>query len=414
MAAPMVRTSTPGIYKRGSRYVLSYRVDGKQKWESARTLADARALRDKRRVAVAEGEFHAGSNVTFAEYAAEWIDRYQGKGRGFRESTREEYRRSLERYALPFFGRLPKSRQKLSAVTPRDVSNFIAWMIDAEEQGRELSDSTVRNAFNPVRACFSTAVRENLIRSNPTRDVALPHRPKVDENDGDHEVRVFTGDELLTALRVVHPKHRTLFRLLAETGLRISEALALQWKHVQVDGAAPEVRVRRAYVRGRFNPPKSRHGRRDIPLSLALADELRIRRSSAEWCEDDDLVFPSEAGAPIDVHNLRRRFLRPAVAEAGAEWAGFHTFRHTCASMLFGRGRNPKQVQKWLGHHSAAFTMDRYVHLLGGDKGEALDVFQSVNRVQTQHPETARNDQVANFAGPACPSGFDVLDRMAA
>jgi integrase len=52
--------------------------------------------------------------------------------------------------------------------------------------------------------------------------------------------------------------------------------------------------------------------------------------------------------------------LKPAAQEAGAAWAGFHTFRHTCASMLFHDGRNAVQVQRWLGHHSAAFTLATY------------------------------------------------------
>jgi hypothetical protein len=42
----------------------------------------------------------------------------------------------------------------------------------------------------------------------------------------------------------------------------------------------------------------------------------------------------------------------------------FHTFRHTCASLLFAAGRNPKQVQCWIGHHSPSFTLDVYGHLL--------------------------------------------------
>lgn len=53
-------------------------------------------------------------------------------------------------------------------------------------------------------------------------------------------------------------------------------------------------------------------------------------------------------------------------------WAGFHTFRHTVASRLFAEGRNVVQVQRWLGHHSASFTLDTYVHLLDNDLGEPL------------------------------------------
>jgi integrase len=56
--------------------------------------------------------------------------------------------------------------------------------------------------------------------------------------------------------------------------------------------------------------------------------------------------------------------LVPACAEAGVEWASYHTIRHTVASRMFAAGRNAVQVQHWLGHHSAAFRLATYVHLL--------------------------------------------------
>lgn len=56
-------------------------------------------------------------------------------------------------------------------------------------------------------------------------------------------------------------------------------------------------------------------------------------------------------GAPINTGNLRRRVLKPAAEEACVSWVGFHTFRHTCAFLLFAEGRNAVQVKRWLGHH---------------------------------------------------------------
>src|SRR6478609_7960513 len=70
--------------------------------------------------------------------------------------------------------------------------------------------------------------------------------------------------------------------------------------------------------------------------------------------------------------NLRRDGLSAAREEADLTWVGFHTFRHTCATMLFAQGRNAVQVQRWLGHHSPAFTLATYVHLLDGDLGGPL------------------------------------------
>lgn len=93
-------------------------------------------------------------------------------------------------------------------------------------------------------------------------------------------------------------------------------------------------------------------------------------------------MFTTSVGTLHDGDNLADRVLAPACSEAGVEWAGFHTFRHTVASRLFAAGRNPVQVQRWLGHHSASFTLDTYVHLLDADLGDPLAP-QSANKVQT-------------------------------
>ena len=69
------------------------------------------------------------------------------------------------------------------------------------------------------------------------------------------------------------------------------------------------------------------------------------------------------------VRNVRRRALQPAVEEADAAWAGFHTFRHTFASMHIVRGTNVVQLSRLLGHHSQAFTLPVYAHLIDGNVG---------------------------------------------
>jgi integrase len=403
MAAKLERTRYPGVYKRGSRYVAIYRVGGRQRQEACRTLGEARKVRAARQADVARGEFSEQTTLTFNKYASEWVERYHGRGRGFRESTRDDYERALTMYAFPFFDE--RHRRTVSQISPRDIANFIGWLCDedamavlerehveqearrARAQGKRprkrtvparkrLSDNTVRNILNPVRACLATAVQEGLIRHNPAQGIALPHRPLIDDEDDRENVRPLTREQLATLLDLVPARHRTMFRLLAATGLRISELIALQWRHVKLDGSQPHVAVRRAIVRGRVQAPKSRHGRRDVPLGPELVSELRRHRTASEWPREGDPVFPSLAaeGTPLEPGNLRRRVLAPAAEEAGVAWAGFHTFRHTCASLLFDEGRNVKQVQRWLGHHSASFTLDTYVHLLSDDIGEPLAI----------------------------------------
>jgi integrase len=183
-------------------------------------------------------------------------------------------------------------------------------------------------------------------------------------------------------VELIHPRHRLMFEVLAATGLRRSEILALEGRHLELDGDHPCVKVRQRVRRLSgsgllVGPLKSRYARRDVPISLRLAGRLK-----ALHVAPDALVFPSQAGTMLDGNNVSERVLGPACEEAGVEWAGWHTFRHTVASRLFASGRNAVQVQRWLGHHSPAFTLATYVHLLDGDVGEPLAP-QSANKVQT-------------------------------
>ena len=253
-------------------------------------------------------------------------------------------------------------------------------------------------------------MEEELIRSNPTTRVALPHRERADDDhdDDEHEVRVLTRDQLATLLALIPERHRLLFRFLAATGLRISELIALQWQHLALDGSRPHVKVRRAIVRGRLGQVKTRYGRREVRLPFELVSGLRQHRKDSEWPGDRHPVFPSMTGTPLEPGNLRRRVLAPAAEEADVEWCGLHTFRHTCASLLFDRGRNVLQVQRWLGHHKPSFTLDTYVHLLPDDLGEPLELaaeLESGNRVATRPHETSRNGGPATGPDSAFQSG---------
>jgi integrase len=170
----------------------------------------------------------------------------------------------------------------------------------------------------------------------------------------------------------VPQKWRPLFELLAATGLRISEATGLRWSDLVLDSPTPHLQVKRARVRGAIVAPKSRHGARLIPLTRELAALLHAHcpRKAA----GDAFVFPGRS----DQGSLRRRVLVPAAERAGLSGVGFHTLRHTCASMLIASGLSQLRLQRWMGHHSPAFTLETYGHLIDGDLGPALDLRQEL------------------------------------
>src|SRR5207302_115510 len=84
------------------------------------------------------------------------------------------------------------------------------------------------------------------------------------------------------------------------TGLRISEAIGLQRRHLALDGSKPHVKVRRAIVKRREEPPKSRHGKRNVPLSASLVSKLRQHLADASE-SPTALVFPSSTGTALDL-----------------------------------------------------------------------------------------------------------------
>ena len=129
--------------------------------------------------------------------------------------------------------------------------------------------------------------------------------------------------------------------------------------------------VRRAWVREQFGPPKSRHGRRNVPIGRRLVDELRDHRAHSD--PRHDLVFTSQVGTVLRPENLRRA-LMPFAEEADVAWLGFHAFRHGFASALIEDGRNIVQISRLLGHHSPSFTLTVYAHLMDDGVGGPLEL----------------------------------------
>jgi integrase len=404
--AALDKTNDPGIYKRetargDTRYVVTYWVGGKQRQATRRTLREARALKRSREADRDRGELFEASRRSFREYAAEWVESYQGNGRrGLTEQTRAEYRRDLTRYAYPFIA--DHLGRSLASLTRADIRSWAAWLCDEKEHGKRLADATVRRVMAPVRACLSTAADDGLIRANPADGVKLPRREQITEDD--EERRPFTREQLDAFLRVAHPAHNLMFRLIAATGLRWGEAAALQQRDLSIgDPFSPTIKVRRALNKaGEFKPPKSRHGRREVPLPRALADELR---KQAAGLDPEGLLFTTQRGTPLSYRNQLTRAFKPAAEEAGAEWAAFHTLRHTFASLHIARGTNIVQLSRMLGHHSPDFTLRVYAHLIPGDKVAALDLEQELS----DRPAVAHIGMALGSGTESTPNGVPAI-----
>lgn len=377
MAAPLEKTDVPGVYRRGSRYVYSYRHRGRQKWGSAATKTAARRAKAAVETDIRRGEHREGRTVTFETYALEWVATYQGRtSRGVDAGTREEYMRSLKARAIPALGSM-----RMTEIEPPDLRRFVATLAAAG-----LAPGSVRKYLAPVRALFATAVEDGIIKANPAATVRIA-AARDDAEDG--PAKAMTGDELARLLAELPPERREFFEFLAKTGLRISEAVGLRFGDLaRTEDGRPCVRLRQQLYRGQRKRLKTRDGRRDVPLSPDLARRLWARHGG-----DDAPLFPASRGGHLNERALRRDVLAPAAIRAGVPWVTFHTFRHTCASMLFASGKNAKQVAGWLGHTDPAFTLRTYVHLLDGGLGDA-DALDQMVGVRTEVQTSAAIGEV--------------------
>lgn len=189
-----------------------------------------------------------------------------------------------------------------------------------------------------------------------------------------------TRDELAHLLKICRahePDFYALVLLLARTGLRLGEAVALQWDDIDWHGSFAD--IERSYSKRRYSTPKSGKGRR-VDLSDHLVEVLNARHVAAKkhalrtgtplapW------VFPGDPPSqPMDASNFRRRQWARILKEAGVHALRLHALRHTYASLLISQGESLAYVRDQLGHHSIQITVDTYGHLVPGGNRAAVN-----------------------------------------
>lgn len=385
MAARMEKTKTPGVYRRGGRYVVVWQHKGRQRKESFRNLAEAREAQGKRRQ---HGEKRPPTRQTFEEYAGEWLGTYTGRtNRGRPGSlTSADYRRSVER-AVKFFG----SRRRLADVEPPDVRAYVR-----ELEGEGMAPSSVRKRLAPLKAMFATAVEDGALPRDPTRAVRVSGRRSDGEVEEQH-AHAMTRERLAHFLSAVPEEWRLFFELLAHSGLRISEQIGLDCGDV-LFGDRPRLRVERQHCKGETRGLKY-ESRREVPLSPGMARRLWVHTEGGKR-QNDAPLFPNTRGGRLSESNLRYRVLDRARQRVDLPWVTFHTFRHTCASLLFEAGKDVKQVSEWLGHADAAFTLRTYVHLMDAGLGEAEFLDEAVGALVGRPPQQVEASEGSDTLNP--------------
>jgi integrase len=238
----------------------------------------------------------------------------------------------------------------------------------AERFRQQLGWQTVRNAWTLLSGILETAVEYGYLTVNPARGVKFP------QQEAREAPAIIAGGDFARLLNELSEPHRTMVELIAATGLRIGELLAVRWR--ALDLAVGTLTVRESVFEGKFQRPKTHKSRRTIPLGPHTLTSLQAHRDRATRKGDEDLVFPNKSGEPLRESKLLRNVLQPAAERAGLGRVTWHQFRHIHSSLLNDLRVPVKIAQEQLGHASIQTTLNIYTHVVDASHRQAIEAVE--------------------------------------
>jgi integrase len=288
------------------------------------------------------GRLSKPTKLTLQDWVSEWLQ--QGE---WRPSTRAAYERSLAAWCDELGGR------KLHTLTPALLHGVLArW----KRQG--VGARTLQQRWQYFRACLAQAVRLDLLPSNPLDRIQRPHAVAT------AKVRWSTVDvrAFLAACRASPRAHADLLAFLLLSGARVSEALALTWRDIDVARGVIHVEKALVWVGNTWTieTPKSLAGRRTLHVP---PDAVEIVQARPRALDPDERIFQTSTGAPPRKDNLSR-LMKALCADADVARIRVHDLRHVHAALCVVGGLDVKALQQRLGHSRASVSLDIYSYAM--------------------------------------------------
>lgn len=364
-------TTRTGV--RGRTYRVAWRYAGEQYGESFKTNDDARDFRAwvelnpsgtlsrwqaERRT---RAEVRAEAGPTVAELYAEYTALRPASVSASRLAADD----SLFRMQLAGLHGV-HVRQDGDKVTP-SVKAVRTWQAGLERMPRAgrigYAPKTIADARGLLRAVMQVAVDDGVIRVNPVDSVRAPNA----------ELQALTAEDVLSlaeleaVLKCAPQRWRALFTVMGYTGCRLSEALGLTPRHIDLDAGTMAIRQRVQEVAGKSTVApgaKTRGSVRETWLDPEVIDALRDHLA-AYPAGEDELIFRTESGGIPSRSNLLPRQFAPALLAAGvARRLGVMNLRHTAISHMLGAGMPAIAVAARVGHANPTMTLNRYARFI--------------------------------------------------
>lgn len=340
---------------------------------------------------LSQGTYIKEQNVTFEQFAQEWILGYEGTGK-VKISTVRVRQHEISKL-MTYFGKL-----RLREITKKRYQDALIHL-----KGQGYADNTVDGVHRTGRMIFKRAVELEVIKSDPTEYAFVPKVQKtVAELEQEIEVpKYLEKEELALFLRTAKEYgldgDYVIFLTLAYTGIRAGELCALKWRDISY--AKNTISITKTYYNPTNNtreyhllPPKTKTSKREIDVEAIVINELEqlrvkqniIKMRYRKSYHDHDFVFAKSdeenAGYPEYLKQIQNRMARLLrLAKLNPDLTP-HSLRHTHTSLLAEAGVSLETIMARLGHKDDDTTKNVYLHVTKPTKKEASHKFGELMR----------------------------------
>lgn len=344
-------------------------IEGKRISYSAKTKKECQIWIHKISNNLDQGWDYANGQTVLKDYLEQWLNAHEIT---LRDYTSHRYKQVIRLHINPNIGDI-----QLNDLTINRIERFYRALIKGG-----IGIRTTREAHAILHKALNKAVRYGFIQNNPAHGAALPRYRHT-------EMQVLDEKEVNRFLAASsHSFQKALYQVALTTGMRQGELFGLQWPDINWDNEFINVKrqVQRIPQQGwKFVQPKTKAGKRSITLGdnslqvlkRQLETQKNQRAKIGERWQENNLIFPSSIGTPLNPSNLRIDFKR-ILSRADLPDIRFHDLRHTAASLMLTHGVPVIVVSKILGHAKPSTTMDIYGHMINEMQGEAVRIMNDL------------------------------------
>ncbi|MBU5275207.1 site-specific integrase [Levilactobacillus brevis] len=356
-------------------YVGTNPQTGKPKKTSRRgfkTKKEATLAASRLELEASTGSLQQDNNILFETVYHEWYAEYVNT---VRESTTVRVTKMFDNHILPAFG-----NKRIRTITLADVQRAVnGWFKEVKVN--------YKRWYNFANMVFKYALKQGYIISNPATLVTMPKRRDNWQRDPN---KFWTKQQLIHFFSYIDPvedaEKYTLFRVLAYTGIRRGECLALTWQDINFKQATLSVNKSIAQGTGGkqiIQPPKTNTGKRIIPLDDITLGHLKHWRHAQQrlylmmgynTMAPGQLIFANTKNGMKSL-NTPGKWLHAIIDDKPDEFPRItiHKLRHTHATLLFEAGASIKEVQDRLGDADVDTVMNVYAHVSNEQRRNTTD-----------------------------------------